>query len=230
MGGDMEATAKTVLKKATPKCLFKEKQISKQIKAARNHWADNRDIYEHDISDLKSNPLFGEKRFASFLHGSADERNIKKGRHDELRKALVAGLTKALQDDSGNAIDNLEGDLRRRFSSHKPPQRVISIVSEIAAFLRPKRFVVWDRFAIRGLNRTLGRGASNRYKNYKSYLADFELAWTGEPGEQVREYINSNSREIKGDMKSDRLPNGLEKKPKFQRQVLGYCLTKVGQS
>ncbi|MGA3210727.1 MAG: hypothetical protein ABSD20_05420 [Terriglobales bacterium] len=140
----------------------------------------------------------------------------------------MATLAKAIQDDSGKAIDTVDRDLRRRFSSHKPPQRLISVVSETAAFLRPKMFVPWDRFSGKGLNKTLGRGQSKRFKSYQEYLADFESAWRGEPGEKIREYIDQNNRAIAAEMKSSGLPKGLETKPKFQRRVLDFCLMKLG--
>ena len=94
---------------------------------------------------------------------------------------------------------------------------MISVLSKVAAFIRPDRFVAWDGYAKKGVNIVLGRTASAPFDSYADYLGAFDTAWNGHPGQQIRGYmrrVNPHS--------------ALEREPRFLRRVLDVCLMKCG--
>ncbi len=93
---------------------------------------------------------------------------------------------------------------------------MISVLSKMAAFVRPERFVAWDSYAKRGVNVVLGRGTSYPFRTYAEYIAALDLVWHGQFGQRVRRCVR------------DRAQNAVEGKPQFQRRVFDVCLMKLG--
>lgn len=117
--------------------------------------------------------------------------------------------------DSGRAFDKFENHLRESFGTHEPKRRIISVLSKVSAFVKPERFVAWDQYARKGLNIVLDR-KSSRFVDYADYLAAFEQAWDGSPGQNIREYMARNGQSI------------VETEPRFQRRVLDDYLMLLG--
>jgi len=193
--------------------------MAELIKVAQKNWSRWRGVFEYS-GPVVDNPLLTNKHtFALFLREYYVSRTIWKGRHDELRRKLRNShrFREAIDDVSGQGLDRLERHLRPRFGSKKGKNRMISVLSKAAAFVRPERFVAWDRFAKKGLNIVLGRNASAPFKTYSSYLAAFESVWESQLGMQIRDYaakINAH--------------NSVECEPRFLRRVLDIYLMKCG--
>ena len=189
--------------------------LIQSINIARNNWSDWRDVFEHRGS-VADNPLLAnQKRFVHFLREYSVGRTIRAGTHEELRIKLAASENVFL-DDTGDAIDELERNLRDHFGTHDGRNRLISALSKVAAFIRPERFVACDSFAKKGLNIVHGHAASRKFGTYADYLAMFDGAWNGELGREVRDYME-NEAQCEAEME-----------PRFQRRILDVCLMALG--
>ncbi|HEV2233817.1 MAG TPA: hypothetical protein VGV68_10485 [Terriglobia bacterium] len=205
--------------KKSEEARISEACLKKCMNVARKNWNEWRDVFEHR-GYLASNPLLADKdRFVRFLSEYSVGRTIWKGKREKLRMALTdhSTLRKAIQDDTGHALDNLERDLRPRFGSKKGKGRLVSALSKVAAFIKPERFVAWDRFARKGFNIELGRSDLSPFNNYSDYLAAFDSIWDSEVGRQIRNYVEKN------DTHDQR-----EHEPAFLRRVLDVYLMKRG--
>ena len=192
-------------------------QIAKSLRTARDNWNCWKRVFEHR-GPFGENPLLAEPElFAHFLWEYSVNRTICSGKHDELRQKLAKSEW-AFQDDHGEGIDKLEKQLRPEFGTTRDEGRnqIISALSKVAAFLRPERFVAYDRYAKKGLNDVLERGASSKFNGYSEYLATFDSAWHGEAGHEIREYLKK------------RAESKVENELRFQRRVLDVYLMRRG--
>jgi hypothetical protein len=193
--------------------------LSKLTERARQNWEHWRDSFEH-AGPISQIPVLADgARFRSFLADYYVGRTIRKGKHDEFRRELVNSgkFEAAICDESGQSLDRLEAELRPRFGSKDGKNRLTSVLSKLAAFIRPERFVAWDRFAKKGLNIVQGRSASFQFRTYSDYLSAFDAAWKGQPGMEIRDYVT------KVDVQSK-----LEREARFQRRVLDMYLMECG--
>jgi hypothetical protein len=151
------------------------------IKVARKNWNKWRDVFEHD-GPISTSPLLADQiRFSSFCKEYSVSRTIRQGTQNQFRIALVESrqFAEAIQVDDGKALDILEKDLRRDFGTHGGARHIVSVLSKVAAFVRPERFVAWDIYAKQGVNIVLGKRASSHFNAYSDYLAAFDQAWNG---------------------------------------------------
>ncbi len=192
-------------------------EVEQAIRTVREiTWADWKDAFQHNGS-ISTNPILADPvRFNRFCWKWRVGRTIRKGTRTEFRRRLLHSekFEEAIRDDSGHLLLELEKNLRAEFGTRKRNGvcSIVSILSKIAAFVRPERFVAWDRFAKRGLNVVLGRPVNARFDNYVQYLADFERVWEGPHGERIREMTNEAPQQP------------LETEPHFQRRVLDLYL------
>jgi len=93
----------------------------------------------------------------------------------------------------------------------------MSVLSKVAAFVRPERFVAWDGFAKKGVNIVLESTASAKFNTYADYLAAFDRAWDGQPGQEIRDYVTRNGAQC-----------AVESQPRFLRRVLDVYLMMRG--
>ena len=195
-------------------------QIAKSFQISRENWNAWKCVFEHSGS-IEENPLLAEpKLFAHFLREYSVDRTVCGGKHDEFRQRLAKSEW-AFQDDTGQDLDKLEAKLRsvfgtRRRRPHKGRKHIISVLSKVAAFLRPERFVAYDQYARKGLNIVQGRAASYKFNGYADYLAMFDKAWHGLPGREIRDYVKK-----RGESK-------VENEQRFQRRVLDVYLMRRG--
>lgn len=91
------------------------------------------------------------------------------------------------------------------------------MLSKVAAFVRPDRFVAWDRYAKKGVNIVLGHRASSPFRAYADYLAAFDEAWKGQAGTQIRDYLTRVGA-----------TDAVESEPRFLRRVLDVYLMECG--
>jgi len=195
------------------------------IDTARGNWDKWRDVFEHG-TPVGTNPLLADPaRFGAFCKEYSVGRTIREGTRNDFRVELCQPLfSDAIRDDTGKAIDAFEermrtrfGTIRRRVGAHDgTPGRVISVLSKVAAFVRPERFVAWDTFAKRGVNLVQSYAPSRQFGNYARYLEGFDKVWNGEIGQQVRDYAIRTGA------------HGLEVEPRFLRRVLDVYLMKCG--
>jgi hypothetical protein len=173
-------------------------QIEQAIRTVREiTWHDWKDAFEHSGS-ISTNPILADPvRFNRFCWKWRVGRTIRKGTHPEFRRLLLHSqkFEEAIRDDSGHLLVELEKNLRPEFGARKRNGvcSIVSMLSKVAAFVRPDRFVAWDRFAKRGLNMVLGRSVNARFDTYGEYLAGFERVWEGPHGERIREMTNGCS-------------------------------------
>lgn len=167
--------------------MFRDDVISKSVQVARTNWADWRDVYEH-TGPIRDNPLVADAgKFAKFCREYSVGRTIRHGTRNELRVTLSEPqFSEVIQDDTGHAIDKLEIECRLRFGTRNGARRVTSVLSKVAAFVKPERFVAWDKYARKGLGAVMGSSAP--FQTYAEYLAAFDSAWNGPPGQRVRDY------------------------------------------
>jgi hypothetical protein len=191
--------------------------ISSAIEVARKNWRDWRDVFEHGAS-IPANPLLANRsRFASFCKEYSVSRTIRKGAQNDFRVELCEPpFSEAMRDDSGQALGEFEANLRTRFGTHGGRNRMISVLSKVAAFVRPERFAAWDNYAKRGVNLTQGRPASFQFATYADYLAEFDYIWNGPIGQEIKDYAMSEGA------------RGLETEPRFLRRVLDVRLMICG--
>lgn len=198
----------------------KDSQINDALHIARKNWRDWRDVYEHS-GPISRNPLLAEPgiRFGSFCKEYSVHRTIRAGTQQTFRRELARSqaFLEAIQNGSGHDLDVIEPTLRERFGTHDPPRRMISVLSKVAAFLKPERFVAWDQYAKKGVNVLIGGRANRAFNSYADYLAAFETVWNGEPGKMIREFIIRNDRQ--GD---------IETQTRFLRRILDVYAMKCG--
>jgi hypothetical protein len=201
-----------MVKKEPPAAAFNkfgDDVISKSVQVARANWADWQDVYEHG-GPIRDNPLLADAgKFATFCREYSVGRTIRRGTRNELRVTLSEPrFSEAIQEDTG--LDILENEFRPRFGTCNGTRRMTSLLSKVAAFVKPERFVAWDKYARKGLSAVMAGTAP--FQTYAEYLAAFDRAWDDPPGQQVRDYL------------LNRAQNESEKQPRFQRRVLDVCL------
>ncbi len=195
--------------------LFDRKRIRRSIQVAQDNWKEWRDVFEHGGAIATSPLLTDPRRFASFCKGYSVGRTIRRGTQNEFRLALIESLSAHIEDSSGRALDKLEGELRPRFGTNGGKNRLVSVLSKVAAFVRPEQFVAWDSYAKKGVNIVLGRRAN--FRSYADYLAAFNQAWDGQPGQQIRDFVRANRRK-----------NTFEREARFLRRDLDVCFMQCG--
>ena len=206
------------MKKSVKTCGLEDRHIPKLIEQAQKNWERWNDVFEHD-GPIDKNPVLADgARFASFCAEYSVHRTIWKGKRDEFRQKLIGSskFSEAIQDCTGDSLDKLEQDLRPDFGSKRGKNRLTSVLSKVAAFVRPERFVAWDRFAKTGLNSVLGRRPSSPFNTYSEYLAAFDRVWDGQEGKHIKAYVAKGGHaEVEG-------------ANRFLRRVLDLYLMKCG--
>lgn len=191
--------------------------LRSSLEIARTNWKYWRNVYEH-MGTPSTNPLLADPGtlFARFCKEYSVHRTIRSGTQNEFRRSLMEKISSFIEDDSGQALDAIEKELRRKYGTHDPPRKMLSVFSKVSAFIRPERFVAWDQYARKGINASLGRSPNAVFKSYAEYLFTFDTVWGGSLGERVRTYIARHG-------------NGTnERELRFQRRVLDVALMKCG--
>ena len=205
-------------KEVMPMQTFTEGVVDKSIEVARRNWKSWHDVFEYGSDP--GNPLLSDpQRFALFLREYSVRRTIRAGTHERFRQVLAVKSRELAEIKNGNAgqfIDVVEADLRADFGTCEGTRKVVSAVSKVAAFLRPDRYLAWDKYGKRGANIALNRGASSDFSTYAEYLAICDEIWDGSPGELIRQ------------MSEERAESPIEKELRFQRRVLDFCLMILG--
>ena len=159
-------------------CPPKAKLVKKAIGDARRVlWGEYRDVFEHK-GPIGANPVLADRRRSMhFCVSWGVGRTIRKGTHDRLRCWFQNSpeFAEVIQNGTGQGLGELETVLRADFGA-RGGSSLVSVVSKFAAFLRPERFVTWDRYARKGLNLVLGRPAGAAYEDYPTYLLDIGTA------------------------------------------------------
>jgi hypothetical protein len=198
--------------------IFENSEISGAMKIARKNWADWRDVFEHR-GPIAKNPILADgETFRRFCAEYYVNRAIRKGFRERLRKELLGSSKFCIAINSGRPddLDKLEKDLRRRFGSKSGKNRLTSALSKLATFVRPARFVAWDRFAKRGLNSVLGRGPLSYFRTYSAYLADFDKILRGPVKRRIKRILSKGPH------------TRAEFNERFLRRVLDVLLMKCG--
>jgi len=180
-------------------------------------WKPFRRVFEH-TGPISSNPILADADlFAWFCWEWSVARTVRAGMQHDLRVRLRDSpeFAAALRDDAGQMLAQLEQDLSREFGA-RGGNSIISLLSKVAAFLRPERFVAWDRYARQGTNLIFARAKYCSFSGYAGYLSDFDRIWEGQHGERIR-ILTSNSP-----------LEPAELTPAFQRRVLDLYLMRVG--
>lgn len=190
--------------------------IEKSLNVARKTWKEWRDVFEH-FGGIDSNPILNDyDKFKKFCHEYSVNRTIRKGTHkqlcDELRNSPL--FAEAIRDDSGKFLDRLEVKLREKYGTQNG-KRVLSILSKVAAFVRPERFVAYDQYAKKGIMKVLSL-PNNSLNSYAKYLLAFDTIWSQELGNKIKELSSQDGMEI------------VEKEPRFQRRILDVYLMMLG--
>lgn len=198
--------------------MLSEQDIQSSLKTARRNWNNWRNVYEY-AGSVRTNPLLSEpgRRFAQFCKEYSVHRTIRAGTQNEFRLTLIEMLPAAIRDDSGQTLDQLECRVRPSFGTHNGTRRMISVISKVAAFVRPEKFVAWDRYAKKGLNVVFGRTPNASFESYADYLQTFGEVWSGELGDRIRRYMRKLGAK-----------STIEKEAQFQRRVLDVALMKCG--
>ncbi len=191
--------------------------ILKSIEIARDNWNKWRDVFEHGTPFHASPLLTDRARFAAFCREYSVGRTIRKGAQNDFRAELCESpFSEALCDDSGAALDTVEQRMRKDFGTYGGSRRIISILSKVAALVRPERFVAWDRYAKRGANVLRRRALSSEFENYAAYLREFDEIWRGQTGQEIRNHAMRTGVQHR------------ESEPRFLRRVLDVYLMERG--
>jgi hypothetical protein len=149
----------------------------KSVAIALANWKTWRDVYEHKEKPQHNPVLACPDRFKRFCKEYSVHRTIKRGKSDGFREHLGRSIQKVVRDDQGHALDRFEERCRRKYGTFGGKRKMVSVISKVAAFVRPERFVAWDRYSRAGLNIVLGRAKSTPFKNYAAYLAAIDGVW-----------------------------------------------------
>jgi hypothetical protein len=198
---------------------LEESSMRSSLRVARENWERWRDVFEHGTPAHTSPLLADRARFALFSREYSVSRTIRRGTRNDLRIELLEPhcLAAIQDDDTGRALGALEERLRPRFGTHHGKNRIVGVLSKVAALLKPAVFVARDQYARNGINIALGRKQSHEFSSYADYLADFEQVWNGEPGRSIRAYVTNG-----------RAQSALEIEPRFLRRVLDVELMRWG--
>lgn len=167
--------------------------IAQAIKLVRTEtWGEKwRDLFLYD-GEIETHPVFKLKTWNTFCVEWSVGRTIREKKRDDLRLHLAQSrdFEEALQDSSGKKLGQfatyLSTDYGARRNGSKPAV-ILSAISKVATFIKPKIFVAWDTYAAKGVNLTFERSATAKYKGgYSQYLADFNQIWKGEHGRCIR--------------------------------------------
>jgi hypothetical protein len=190
--------------------------ILESIAIARENWKGWQEVFEHR-GPICTNPLISDPghQFASFCKEYGVSRTVRAGGRDGLRLRLMSpGFLLGISDGTGHGLDELERDFRTDFGTCGGRRRMTSILSKVATFFRPERFVAWDKYAKKGINLALGRPAYRPFATYAAYLSAFDCVWEGQLGQHVRASMRDHTE--------------TERRPHFQRRVLDVCLMTLG--
>lgn len=192
----------------------------KDVHIAKANWKDWISVYEHDGA-VEKNPLLNFPGvFSKFLGEYSVHRTIRAGTSNDFRKVLRSGdlgLSDKLSDSSGKGVDELEELLRWDFGTMNGKRGMRSVISKIAAFLAPAKFIAWDRFARKGIIRMLGRRTTYTYHTYAEYLSDVNFLLSGEMKDHLISACQSNYQSQYSSENN-----------RFQRRVLDVYLMRIG--
>jgi hypothetical protein len=203
-------------------CVLNSTLIPGLLTIARENWNDWRDVFEHK-GPISTNPLLDcRNTFRKFLAEYSVNRTIQAKTHDAFRLALRDSpqFEKAIGDGTGRALDEIELKLRESFGTHDPKYSIISVLSKVAAFVRPEQFVARDSYSMEGLKKVLKKvpalKASFQRNTYARYLEAFDHLWEEQPGKEIRNYkITDPHAQV-------------ENEPRFLRRVLDVHLMQCG--
>jgi len=200
--------------------------VQEAIENARRNWNEWRSVFEH-AGSVDNNPLLtNPELFNKFVQEYSVGRTIWTGQRELFHfKLRGTEFIDAIQDDTAMSLQKVANGWREDFgtiSKNNPTKPVkahkaiISILSKIAAFLRPETFLAWDTYAKRGLNIASGKPASRSFQNnYCAYLEAVNAVWNGEIGQAIRDITAQSTEQV-------------EREPRFQRRVLDLYLMKLG--
>ena len=163
------------------------------VEIAMGNWQDWQEVYEHKAKPQDNPVLAKPSRFKRFYMEYSVHRTIRKGRHNDFRKHLAKWIHKVIADDTGHTLDKFEKSCRRRFGTFDGKRKMISVISKVAAFVRPERFIAWDESARAGVNLGLGQAKSAQFESYACYLAGVDRVWE----EYAEELIKAEVRKYK---------------------------------
>ncbi len=118
---DTDAGGEAKMKKLGEAFVLEDHLIQELIKVARKNWDDWHDVFQHG-GPVADNPVLAdERRFARFRREYGVNRIIWAGRHDKFRLGLCTSsdFSRAIQDDTGHALDRLERHLRSHFGTKR---------------------------------------------------------------------------------------------------------------
>ncbi|MDP3196048.1 hypothetical protein [Tabrizicola sp.] len=148
---------------------------------AGSNWVHWRECFEARKPACPA--LDSEKRFSTFISEYGLLRGVTRAERLRLRRVIIEiGLIKDCS--SGSDVDKLvEALVQRGF------RREVSLVSKLAAFYKPEKFIAFDQFARRGLKQVL-RLQELPYP-YSEYLSHVEALCLSDYGREISEYLQS---------------------------------------
>lgn len=205
--------------------LFDDADLTKAKEIADKNWTEWQEDFEYNGAYERLPVLQEPYRFCRFcrdysLMRYADSNVVEKVRTLLFGRELFRSV---VEDETGANLDALADDLPKRIPEVDAER---SMLSKLAAFARPDKFIAYDRFARRGAHYFVNRsrypqvalGALLRsprksapYRTYVDYLRDVNTVSGSEAGDQVRNSVGADSR-----------GNG------FVLRVLDCCLMMVG--
>jgi len=191
--------------------------IKKAFDEARDEWSEWRNEFEWSGPPCDNPLLTDSEQFRLFCREWAVSRTIRAGKREALRERLLGSEFKvAINDHTGQALDQLNEILKVDFGTRDGKRGIRSILSKVATVVQPQWFTAWDSYAPIGLNIVVGRNKYTCFDSYALYLCRFNSAWNQSHGERIREIIKSTSTE------------SIELESPFQRHVMDLYLMKVG--
>jgi hypothetical protein len=142
--------------------------------------------YGDDISNMPV--LRSAERFSAFV----SKYHLRLFRtHESVRLALFSNdaedFVKAITNASGQGIDLLAINLNATYPGLRTQK---SLISKLAAFAKPERFIAWDRFARKGAAALAKNPNKGSYQTYEAYLADVNKLLEGKIGIEIREFLS----------------------------------------
>ncbi len=156
-----------------PPTQLERRMLALALMQALQMWSDSR--YQVFLAWAKPGELT-EEWFNWFVGAWNVARSIRNGRKPLVRKYFDHDFREALSlEDCTKCVDTAALHIQRQGWSSRGCLPV-SLVSKVAFFLRPERFVPLDRFSLHGLSLLCGDNASGELNrnSYEAYLRRFD--------------------------------------------------------
>jgi hypothetical protein len=194
--------------------------------SAAANWAKWREDFEFDGKPSGLPVLQSPQRFREFLFEYGLNRGIKKGCAEKVRCELSDDrvVDKLLDQDNECRVKSIVDYL---VSKELTNGQQTSLVSKVATFAQPNRYVMCDKYVKQGVSfveyEEFCGGRNSSFRNYANFVSRFMAIYDGEIGSRINSFVK---RHLGAECLS--FPNSLPGSSAFALRVLDVYLMVLG--